>query len=76
MGSRSSKRIINKTVTVDLRSPSGSILKNSASMFANNDSEIRANIIKLLKVRPNTLNIIYEAPQEMETSVLIDFHRD
>jgi len=74
MGSKSSKRNINKTVPVDLRNPSGSILKNSAMIIANSDSKIKANLIKLLKVHPITMNTIYEAPQEMETSILIDFH--
>ena len=72
MGSRSSKtqKIYQKPSSKT--SPRGEQSEPSFIFEILSKPEHSSKIMQHLRIHPNPLNVIYEAPQDMETSVLIE----
>jgi hypothetical protein len=70
MGSKSSK--IQKITPVTVEKIQTNNISSSLMFDALSKPEVSSKIMKHLRIHPNPLNVIYEAPIEMEKSVLIE----
>lgn len=72
MGSKNSKTKINYTKSSTTIISKGGGNENSLLFEILSKPECPRKILNHLRIHPNTLNVIYEAPQDMETSVIIE----